>query len=158
MRAAEERWATAARGGDSASSSSDSGDETGAPPRANQPLPSSRAKAPTLSTVPANFSGFDASGVFHPPGRIPQAHGAVGFDLPASMAASVVAGFPSQMAPGDSGMAVGWQDDEPRLRLKPLPLVRAQHISEGADLNVLCEQLFQGVPRSSLEEPEVIGT
>ena len=56
----------------------------------------------------------------------------------------------------DSGMAVGWQDDEPRLRLKPLPLVRAQHISEGADLNVLCEQLFQGVPRSSLEEPEAI--
>ena len=157
MRAAEERWATAARGGDSASSSSDSGDETGAPPRANQPLPSS-AKAPTLSTVPANFSGFDARGVFHPPGRLPQAHGAVGFDLPASMAASVAAGFPSQMAPGDSGMAVGWQDDEPRLRLKPLPLVRAQHISEGADLNVLCEQLFQGVPRSSLEEPEVIGT
>ena len=159
MRAAEERWAETSRGGDCASSSSDSGDETGASPRAaDQPFPSSHAKAHALSAIAADFSGFDANGVFHPPGRSSHAYTAAGLGRQPPAATSAAAAFPWPMAFGTVGTDGGGQDDEPLLRLKPLPLVRATHISEGADLNDLCEQLFQSVPRSSLEEPEVVGS
>mmetsp|Transcript_58452 Transcript_58452/g.160420 ORF Transcript_58452/g.160420 Transcript_58452/m.160420 type:complete len:144 (-) Transcript_58452:250-681(-) len=131
----------------SAASSSDSG--SGSPTGGNSPAQRRRAcirEAATADALPEHFSGFDAHGMFQPPGRIRQ---------PPARVALRAATFPYPPAGGSSSSKqLSSAATSQCVRLKALPLVRTAHISEDSDLTALCEKLFSQVPREVLDEPE----
>ena len=94
-----------------------------------------------------SLSGFDARGAWVPPGQELPASGrtrAAQDDVEASRAAY---GAYSQCF---SGRSISSTQEAPR-RLPPLPLVRALHISDDANLDVLCETLFGTAANEQIE-------